>query len=77
VLEFKEHSRPSKRAVADEVTRDALLPIKIEALQKKVKDLLPKLNVNVDFAWGGTLERAITAFPRLDPYPICRTATPF
>jgi glycine/D-amino acid oxidase-like deaminating enzyme len=64
--------------IDDDVARDALLPGKIKALQKKGKDLLPRLNVEVDLAWGEPLERAITAFPHSGgARPICRTATPF
>ena len=40
--------------IDDETLRDALLPVKIEALQAKAKALLPALDVAADFRWTGT-----------------------
>jgi glycine/D-amino acid oxidase-like deaminating enzyme len=49
--------------------RDALLPTKIEALQKKVKHLFPKINVEADFAWAGTFGESDNGLPSFGPVP--------
>jgi glycine/D-amino acid oxidase-like deaminating enzyme len=52
-----------------EARRDALLPIKIQALQQKVKELLPKIDVEADFAWAGTFGESDNGLPSFGPVP--------
>jgi len=54
---------------ADEPTRDALLPKKIDALQHKAKRLLPWLNVSADFAWTGTFGESDDGLPSIGAIP--------
>src|SRR4029453_8679844 len=46
-----------------EAARDALLPTKIEALQKKTKALLPWIDATADFAWAGPFGESEKALP--------------
>jgi glycine/D-amino acid oxidase-like deaminating enzyme len=50
-------------------TRDKLLPIKIQTLQKKVKDLFPNIEVEVDFAWAGTFGDSNNGLPSFGLVP--------
>jgi len=55
--------------IDDEAARDALLPTKIEALQRKTKILLPWLDVTADFAWAGTFGESDNGLPSIGPVP--------
>ncbi len=55
--------------ISDEPTRDALLPAKIHALQKKTKALLPWLDVAADCAWAGTFGESENGLPSIGPVP--------
>lgn len=53
----------------NEAARDALLPAKIAALQKKTKLLLPWLDASADFAWTGTFGESDNGLPSIGPIP--------
>ena len=53
----------------NEAARDALLPAKIAALQKKTKALLPWLDARADFAWSGTFGDSDNGLPSIGPIP--------
>jgi glycine/D-amino acid oxidase-like deaminating enzyme len=53
----------------NETARDALLPAKIKLLQKKVEQLIPRLDVDIDFAWTGTFGHNDTGLPTFGPVP--------
>jgi glycine/D-amino acid oxidase-like deaminating enzyme len=53
----------------NDATRDALLPAKIKILQKKVAQLIPSLDVDIDFAWAGTFGHNDTGLPTFGPVP--------
>jgi glycine/D-amino acid oxidase-like deaminating enzyme len=55
--------------IDDAVTRDKLLSIKTQALQKKVKDLFPNVDVEPDFAWAGTFGENDNGLPSFGPVP--------
>lgn len=55
--------------IDDAATRDALLPNKINALQKKVRNLLPKINLEAEFAWAGTFGESDNGLPSFGPVP--------
>ena len=57
--------------IEDEAARDALLPAKLLALQRKTKQLLPWLDVSADCAWrvasrGGVIRLPIRASRQCD-----------
>jgi glycine/D-amino acid oxidase-like deaminating enzyme len=54
---------------ADETVRDRLLPNKIDALKAKLSELLPRLDVEADFAWAGTFGGSDTGLPSIGPVP--------
>ncbi len=53
----------------DETARDALLPVKTAALQRKLGALLPGLDVSVDYAWAGTFGDSRTGLPTMGAIP--------
>lgn len=55
--------------IDDEVARDALLPTKIVALQRKTKQLFPALDVGADCAWTGTFGESDTGLPFFGELP--------
>jgi len=55
--------------IDDETLRDALLPVKIEALQAKAKALLPALDVAADFRWTGTFGESEGGLPSIGAIP--------
>jgi len=55
--------------IDDEAARDALLPAKIEALQKKTKALLPWIDATADFAWAGTFGESENGLPSIGAVP--------
>ena len=55
--------------IDDEAARDALLPTKIEALQKKTKALLPWIDATADFAWAGTFGESENGLPSIGAVP--------
>jgi glycine/D-amino acid oxidase-like deaminating enzyme len=54
---------------ADETLRDSLLPAKTAALQRKVKELLPRIDATADFAWTGTFGESRTGLPSMGAVP--------
>ena len=55
--------------IDDEAARDALLPAKIAALQRKTKALLPWLDTSADFAWAGTFGESDNGLPSIGSIP--------
>ena len=53
----------------DEESRDALLPNKIEMLQKKLSELLPQLDAKAQFAWCGSFGVSAIGLPGIGPVP--------
>jgi glycine/D-amino acid oxidase-like deaminating enzyme len=54
---------------SDAATRDALLSKKIDALQKKARQLFPRLNVDAEFAWAGTFGESENGLPSIGAIP--------
>ncbi len=54
---------------SDEEKRDALLGAKTAVLQRKLKKLLPKLDVRAEFAWCGSFGASPTGMPTIGPVP--------
>ena len=55
--------------IEDEAARDALLPAKLLALQRKTKQLLPWLDVSADCAWAGTFGESANGLPSIGSVP--------
>jgi glycine/D-amino acid oxidase-like deaminating enzyme len=55
--------------IKDEKVRDALLPAKVRALQQKIMQLLPKLDVAADCAWAGTFGESDNGLPSIGLVP--------
>lgn len=54
---------------SDDVKRDALLPRKILAIQRKLKKLLPALNTEPEFTWTGCFGASTTGLPAIGAIP--------
>jgi glycine/D-amino acid oxidase-like deaminating enzyme len=54
---------------SDEEKRDALLGTKTATLQRKLKALLPQLDVRAEFAWCGSFGASPTGMPTIGPVP--------
>lgn len=54
---------------SDEEKRDALIPQKIATLQRKLKKLLPQLDVTPEFAWAGSFGASSTGLPTIGKIP--------
>jgi glycine/D-amino acid oxidase-like deaminating enzyme len=54
---------------SDDAKRDALLPGKIRALQEKIAMLLPRLDIQADFAWSGTFGESDRGLPSIGAIP--------
>jgi len=54
---------------SDEQERDALLPKKLKALQRKTSQLFPALDVTAEFAWAGTFGESDTGLPSIGAIP--------
>jgi glycine/D-amino acid oxidase-like deaminating enzyme len=54
---------------SNEQKRDALLPDKVKALQRKTSALFPTLDVTADFAWAGTFGESDNGLPFLGAIP--------
>lgn len=55
--------------ISDAAARDALLPAKILALQRKTKALLPGIDVSPVCAWAGTFGESDTGLPSIGALP--------
>ncbi len=55
--------------IDDEQRRDALLAIKVEALQTKAKALFPALDVGAAFSWTGTFGESENGMPTIGAVP--------
>lgn len=53
----------------EEARRDALLPAKTAAIQRKLKRLLPELDVTAAYAWTGTFGTSNTGTPTIGRVP--------
>lgn len=53
----------------DEAARDRLLPAKTAALQVKLAQLFPGIDVSADFAWAGTFGASDTGLPSIGAVP--------
>jgi glycine/D-amino acid oxidase-like deaminating enzyme len=53
----------------DEAHRDALLPAKTEALQKRLQRLLPSLDARAEYAWCGSFGGSPTGAPSMGAVP--------
>ena len=53
----------------DEAARDALLPRKTAALQKKTNQLMPWLDVSAEYAWAGTFGESENGLPSIGRIP--------
>lgn len=54
---------------SDDERRDALIPKKIAALQRKLKILTPTLDTTPDFAWAGCFGASATGLPAIGRIP--------
>ncbi|AVO44219.1 NAD(P)/FAD-dependent oxidoreductase [Phreatobacter cathodiphilus] len=55
--------------LADEETRDALLPVKIKTIQAKLEAVLPGIDTEADYAWCGSFGASETGTPSIGPVP--------
>jgi glycine/D-amino acid oxidase-like deaminating enzyme len=55
--------------VEDETARNALLPAKIQVLQRKTKQLMPWLDVSADCAWAGAFGESDNGLPSIGAVP--------
>jgi len=55
--------------IDDETKRDALIGVKIEALQSKAKQLLPALDLTAEFRWAGTFGESDNGLPTIGAVP--------
>jgi glycine/D-amino acid oxidase-like deaminating enzyme len=53
----------------DEARRDALIPAKTRALERKAAKLLPGLDTRAAFAWAGCFGQSETGLPAIGPVP--------
>jgi len=56
-------------AIRGQQQRDALLPVKIAALRRKLRRLLPQLNTKPAFAWSSRFGSSSTGAPTIGPLP--------
>ncbi len=49
--------------------RDALLPSKAKALQRKLHDLAPQIDADIDFAWAGAFAETEDGLPLIGAHP--------
>ena len=54
---------------SDEAARDALLPAKTAALERKLEALLPRLDGRAEFAWCGSFGASETGMPTIGAVP--------
>lgn len=54
---------------ADEASRDALIPRKVAALERKLHALLPGVDARADYAWCGSFGGSTTGTPSIGPVP--------
>lgn len=54
---------------SNEAARDALIGAKTAAIQRKLKRLLPRLDVRAEFAWCGSFGSTRTGTPTIGPVP--------
>jgi glycine/D-amino acid oxidase-like deaminating enzyme len=54
---------------SDAETRDALIPKKIAAIERKLHRLLPAIDPKADFAWAGAFGASDTGLPRIGAVP--------
>ena len=54
---------------SDEEARDALLPAKTAALERKLKALFPRLDTRAEFAWCGSFGSSTTGMPTIGAIP--------
>jgi glycine/D-amino acid oxidase-like deaminating enzyme len=54
---------------ADSASRDALLPAKTKALERRLHALLPGLDTRAEFAWCGSFGGSTTGTPSIGPVP--------
>jgi len=54
---------------ADAASRDALLPAKVAVLQRKLRALMPDLDVEAEFAWCGSFGGSATGTPTIGAVP--------
>jgi glycine/D-amino acid oxidase-like deaminating enzyme len=54
---------------ADSASRDALLPAKTKALERKLQALLPGIDARAAFAWCGSFGASTTGTPSIGPVP--------
>jgi glycine/D-amino acid oxidase-like deaminating enzyme len=55
--------------LSDEAVRDALLPAKIAALERKLAALLPDIDAHADYAWAGSFGTSSSGTPSIGPVP--------
>lgn len=53
----------------DEEKRDVLLPRKTRTLQRKLKNLMPHVSTQLDFAWAGSFGQSATGLPTIGAIP--------
>jgi glycine/D-amino acid oxidase-like deaminating enzyme len=54
---------------SDEQARDALLPAKKVAIERKLKAMFPRLDTRAEFAWSGSFGHSTTHMPTIGPIP--------
>lgn len=54
---------------SDEAARDALIPAKTKALQKKLKKLFPRLDTEAEFSWAGSFGETDNSLPMIGAVP--------
>ncbi len=54
---------------SDETRRDALIGEKTQAISRKLKKLMPRLDVTPEFAWAGAFGSTSTGLPIIGPVP--------
>jgi glycine/D-amino acid oxidase-like deaminating enzyme len=54
---------------SDAARRDALIPKKIDAIQRKLKQLMPAIDVRPEFAWAGCFGASTSGLPAIGVIP--------
>jgi glycine/D-amino acid oxidase-like deaminating enzyme len=54
---------------SDEATRDRMLPVKIDAIRRKLSVLLPDIDATPDYAWTGCFGQSATGLPVIGEIP--------
>lgn len=54
---------------SDENKRDAIIPQKIKALQRKLHELFPHIDVGADYSWAGSFGGSTTGLPSIGEMP--------